>query len=134
MNRLKRTIAAIAIFGVALAGCGGQATEASFELVAPPTAAAVIAQESPIVLDVRTAEEYAAGHLADAMLIDFYAVDFADQLDQLDKTAKYVVYCRSGNRSASAIETMRSLGFVDVVEIEDGIVGWMEHGLGLTDQ
>lgn len=132
MKGLKRAVAAIVFIGAVLAGCGGTATQASFELVAPPAAAEVIAEESPVVLDVRTPEEYATGHLVDAVLIDFHDADFDDQLDALDKEATYVVYCRSGSRSAGAIETMRELGFTDVVEVDGGILAWVENGLELA--
>ena len=132
MTSLKRVLIGVALVATLLAGCGGSTTEATFDLVAPPAAAEVIATETPVVLDIRTPEEFASGHLADAVLIDFYEPDFATQLDVLDKDQTYVVYCRSGNRSASAIETMRELGFNDVVEVDGGIVAWVANGLALA--
>ena len=63
------------------------------------------------VIDVRTAEEYATGHLEGAMNIDVQAMDFKDQISKLDPNGTYVVYCRSGNRSGQAIEQMSALGF-----------------------
>jgi len=80
------------------------------------------------VLDIRTPEEYAEAHLADAIVVDYYAPDFADQLDALDKNVPYVLYCRTGNRTSDAVETMRSLGFTEVYEIDGGIVNWYEQG------
>jgi len=132
MRSGKRAAVGFALAASIVAGCGGTSTEASFELVAPPAAAEVIAGESPVVLDVRTPEEYAEGHLADAVLIDFYDADFAVQLDELDKDVTYVVYCRSGNRSESTIQTMRELGFTDVVEVAGGIQAWVASGLDLA--
>lgn len=132
MRSGKRAAVGFALAASIVAGCGGTSTEASFELVAPPAAAEVIAGESPVVLDVRTPEEYAEGHLADAVLIDFYDADFAVQLDELDKDVTYVVYCRSGNRSESTIQTMRELGFTDVVEVAGGIQAWVTSGLDLA--
>ncbi len=133
MSSFKRAVAGVALVASIMAACGGTTTEASFELVAPPVAAQVIADEAPVVLDVRTPEEYAEGHLADAVLINFYDTDFADQLDELDKDATYVVYCRSGNRSQGAIQTMRELGFTDVVEVAGGIQAWVGAELGLAE-
>ena len=132
MTGLKRVLFGVALVATLVAGCGGSTSEATFDLVAPPAAAEVIATETPVVLDIRTPEEFASGHLADAVLIDFYEPDFATQLDVLDKDQTYVVYCRSGNRSASAIETMRELGFNDVVEVDGGIVAWVANGLALA--
>jgi len=81
-----------------------------------------------VVLDIRTPEEFDEAHLADAIDVDFYASDFADQLDKLDKDVPYVMYCRTGNRSSDAVQTMKDLGFVEVYEIDGGIVNWYEQG------
>ncbi len=81
------------------------------------------------MLDVRTPEEFASGHLAGAVNLDFYAPSFADDLAALDREAPYLLYCRSGNRSGQAREMMRSLGFAEVHEIAGGINAWVEAGL-----
>ena len=77
---------------------------------------------------IKLFEEYNEVRLAGAVNIDFYAPDFADQLDGLDKNDPYVMYCRSGNRSSEAIETMKDLGFVEVYEVDGGIVDWYDEG------
>ena len=63
------------------------------------------------VIDVRTPEETAAGYLEGALLFDIQGAEFSTQLETLDKTANYVIYCRSGNRAGAAIEQMKSAGF-----------------------
>ncbi|MEN9955067.1 MAG: hypothetical protein RLZZ41_731 [Actinomycetota bacterium] len=63
------------------------------------------------VIDVRTPEETSAGHLEGALLFDVQNPSFLANLDTLDKSANYYVYCRSGNRSGQAIETMKANGF-----------------------
>ncbi len=63
------------------------------------------------VIDVRTPEEVAAGSLHGALYIDIQGPDFASQMNELDKSANYVVYCRSGNRAGQAIEWMTENGF-----------------------
>lgn len=88
--------------------------------------------EDMIVLDVRTPEEFAAGHLDGAVMIDFYAEDFAEQLAGLDPQASYLLYCRSGNRSGQTRELMADLGFADVADIDGGIVAWNDAGLSLA--
>ncbi len=93
-------------------------------LASPEKALALIDDGDVKVLDVRTPEEFAAGHLAGAENIDFYATDFADQIDTLDKGDKYVVYCRSGNRSGQATELMAQKGFTAVTDVDGGIVAW----------
>ena len=63
------------------------------------------------VIDVRTPEEVAAGHLHGSLHIDIQGSDFASKMNELDKSANYVVYCRSGNRAGQAIEWMPANGF-----------------------
>lgn len=82
-----------------------------------------------VVLDVRTPEEFADGHIEGAINIDFYAADFESMLAELDREAEYVMYCRSGNRSAQTATIMRRLDFAQVDEIEGGILSWVAAGL-----
>lgn len=76
------------------------------------------------LLDIRTPEEFMAGHLKNAINIDYYASDFQNQLGKLDKSQTYLVYCRSGSRSSTAIQMMKTLGFKRVYELEGGINSW----------
>lgn len=117
------------------AGCGGgegtATSEAVIETISAADASALLADAPAglVVLDVRTPEEFASGHLAGAVGLDFYAATFADDLAALDREAPYLLYCRSGNRSGQAREMMRSLGFAEVHEIAGGINAWVEAGL-----
>lgn len=81
-----------------------------------------------IILDVRRASEYQESHLADAINIDYYASDFAVELDKLDKDKSYLVYCRSGNRSAGAARMMEELSFEKVYNVLGGISAWQNEG------
>jgi phage shock protein E len=99
----------------------------------PPTEAATIAEQDGVqILDVRTQEEFDAGHLAGAQQLDFYAPDFTDRLAELDRDATWVVYCHSGNRSGQATATMADLGFTSVVDVDGGITAWEAAGLPVT--
>ena len=80
-----------------------------------------------VVLDVRTPEEFAEGHLENAVNIDFNADSFRDNLNRLDKGNTYLIYCRSGNRSAQALATMNDLDFGDVYDM-GGIIDWTAEG------
>jgi rhodanese-related sulfurtransferase len=82
-----------------------------------------------MIIDVRTPEEYAEGHIADSALIDFYTEDFEEQIGQLDREGKYLVYCRSGNRSSRALSVMEELGFEEVYNMLGGIGAWTAAGL-----
>lgn len=68
------------------------------------------------VIDVRTPEEHAAGHLEGTLLLDIQAPGFDERLDDLDRDGAYLVYCRTGNRSATAVATMADLGFTEVYD------------------
>lgn len=69
------------------------------------------------VIDVRTSVEFAEGHVQGARNLDIQNGDFEKALSTLDKDASYNVYCRSGNRSATATEMMRNAGFTNVVDL-----------------
>ena len=69
------------------------------------------------VIDVRTAGEFAEGHVKGARNLDVQNGDFENALAELDKEASYSVYCRSGSRSAAAVEMMRNAGFTNVVDL-----------------
>jgi len=89
------------------------------------------AEQQRIIIDVRTPEEFASGHLEGARNIDFYSTEFADTISTLDTSAAYSVYCRSGNRSGQTLELMESLGFTDVLDLEGGITAWVQSGKSL---
>lgn len=109
-------------------------TPSRIRLVTPLRADEIIVArpEGLAVIDVRTPSEYAEGSLPGAINIDRFDPVFAARLDQLDKDDPYVVYCRTGNRSAEATDIMADLGFTNVSEIEGGIVAWSAAGLPVT--
>ncbi len=80
--------------------------------------------ESFIILDVRRPSEFAAGHLENAINIDYYSNDFRNELELLDKDQTYLVYCRSGRRSANTLKIMDELGFIDAANMLGGIKAW----------
>ena len=76
-----------------------------------------------LILDVRTPEEYAAGHIPGAINIPNETIG-TDEIPQLpEKEQRIYVYCRSGNRSKQASEKLAALGYTDIVEI-GGIIDW----------
>ncbi len=116
-------------------GCGSVETDSGGVRLVTATEAASITADPPadlVVLDVRTPDEFAAGHLDGAVMIDFYSDDFAEQIAVLDPNASYVLYCRSGNRSGQAASIMKSLGFNDVADIDGGIMSWLDAGFATT--
>jgi phage shock protein E len=127
---MRSLLVLVLALSVLVTACSSDTTTQSIELVSPAEAAEVIADDPTglVVLDIRTPEEFNEARLADAIMVDFYADDFAAQLDTLDKDVPYVLYCNSGNRSSDAVKTMKDLGFVEVYEIDGGIVNWYDQG------
>jgi len=78
----------------------------------------------PVLLDVRTPEEYSEGHIEGSTLIDFNGSSFDSKLSELDKDESYLLYCRSGNRSGKAVHKMIGLGFTDVTNMVGGYNAW----------
>ncbi len=100
MKVITRLVLAAAVL-IGLAGCAPDSIEVTTDTV---------------VVDVRTSSEYAAGHLDGAINIDVRAADFDARVAELPQDGRYVVYCASGNRSASAVSRMADLGFTDLVD------------------
>lgn len=126
MKKVKAmTVVAIAAVAV-LTGCA-TSNEAT-KKVDPVTFSEVIAQPDVIILDVRTPEEFNAGHIANAINIDFTGPDFVSEVSKLDKNATVAVYCRSANRSGVATKEMSDLGFTDMYDMQGGIVDWEAAG------
>jgi rhodanese-related sulfurtransferase len=73
-----------------------------------------------VILDVRTAAEYAARHITGALNRDFYSTTFREDLTHLDPSQTFLVYCASGNRSRQAVELMRQAGFFQVYSMLNG--------------
>ena len=100
--------------------------------VSPADFSADLQQPSIHLIDLRTAQEYASGHLADASNIDFYGADFRSQLAALDKNATYAIYCHTGNRSGQTVDIMRQMGFTHVINLQGGIAAWELAQLPIT--
>ena len=111
-----------------LAGCGkNQGTKTSLE--AKDFKEKIENTSNAIILDVRTPEEFAEGHLANAQNIDWNAAESEQTLSSLDPTKAYFVYCLSGGRSASAANYLREKGFKEVYELSGGMMKWRAASL-----
>jgi rhodanese-related sulfurtransferase len=102
---------------------------AQYREVGAQEAASLIANVRPLILDVRTEREFAAGHLEDAVLIPVQ--DFQRRLGELlpHKQDPVLVYCASGNRSTVAAKLLVDAGFVQVANLRRGFAEWSREGL-----
>lgn len=89
---------------------------------------ALVATAGVTIIDVRTPEEFAQGHIQGAVNYNVEGPDFANQIMGLDPAGVYAVYCQSGNRSQPAVAQLNSVGIENVYELESGITGWESAG------
>lgn len=80
-----------------------------------------------VIVDVRTPAEFADARLANALNINLESSSFRTEMNRLDRSDTYLLYCRTGNRSAQAASIMKDLGFEEVYDM-GGIVDWASAG------
>ena len=120
----------ILFLGIGLQACQSQKAP---ELLDPVDFSELITYDlNAIVLDVRTPEEYSEGHIPRAKNMDFYAEDFEQQIEKLDKDKYYFLYCAVGGRSGEAAAMMHKKGFAKVHDLKGGIDSWETAGFPIT--
>ncbi len=136
MSLKKLTVLALSVslvIGVTLTGGCVLDETAVIEDITPQEAFTLIQnnQNNPdfVIIDVRTPGEFGAEHIENASNIDFYSEAFRDELNNLDKNKTYLIYCRSGGRSGSALAIMAELNFKEAYNILGGINLWTTEGL-----
>lgn len=94
----------------------------------------LVADSNVVVLDVRTAAEFAEGHIKGAILIDQGQSDFVEKVkDALPIEKKIAVYCRSGRRSANAAGKLADVGY-KCINLKGGIIAWKEADMPVTKE
>ena len=85
------------------------------------------AEEGYSFIDVRTPEEIAEGKVEGALEFDVKSDSWQEGISALDKSQPYIVYCRSGVRSALACQMMHDLGFEKIIDMEGGYNAWEDY-------
>ena len=110
-----------------LVGCNGGDHTSTYEQITPAEAKALMdSEEGYIILDVRTPEEFAEGHIEGAILLPDYEIGEKAESLLTDKDQLILVYCRSGRRSKNAASSLAALGYTNIKEF-GGIIDW-EYG------
>lgn len=133
---IRQKIALLLIVSLAFFSCSQNPTSSKTDTILKnvnPAEAYQLIQKNAendnfVILDVRTPSEYHEGHIEDAININFYESDFRAQLEELDTTKTYLIYCRSGGRSGNTLKIMEELGFQEVYNLSSGILGWKQEG------
>jgi rhodanese-related sulfurtransferase len=97
-------------------------------VVTPEEAAKLIAEKKATVLDIRTPEEFAEGHIAGAVNIDFTGDGFAQKIAALDKSKTYIVHCQGGGRSGRSMPVFDEAKFQNILHLQSGFKGWQAAG------
>jgi rhodanese-related sulfurtransferase len=84
-------------------------------------------EKDTVVLDVRTPEEFKAGHVPGAVNLDIGDKDFDKKVEKLDKDKTYIVHCARGGRSARAAAKMKS-NFANLYDFSGGMTAWQKAG------
>ena len=128
----KRVIAVMLL--MLLAGCVSHAD--TVQNLTARQAMEIIEQHSGdpdfVVLDVRTPAEFKQGHIKGAVLLNYHDPGFKKGLMALDKTKTYLIYCRTGNRSARTLKHIADMGFAKVYHLAGGIRDWQKERLPLV--
>ncbi len=127
---LQGRLAKIFVFTVFvfLLGCSNSGTSSLSE-ISPQQASKIVASDNAVIIDVRTQEEWDAGHIPDAVHIPL-----SDVKSRLEDFKAYegktlVMQCRSGKRSAKAANILLDAGFINVSNLKGGIMAWKKEKL-----
>ena len=128
-----KTFATILIsLSLIVLSCGPQSTNEKRVLDAEKFEIKLQEETDKIILDVRTPDEFASGHIAGAILMNVKDPDFRERIQTLDTSKAVFVYCSAGVRSAKASSILNESGFNEVYHLEDGLEGWNAAGKDLV--
>ena len=124
MKRIIIAVSVVLMLIFLLVGCNDGNNKNVYEQITPDEAKALMdSEDGYIILDVRTPEEFAAGHIAGAILIPDYEIGEKAESILTDKEQLILVYCRSGRRSKNAANELATLGYTNIKEF-GGINDW----------
>lgn len=104
---------------------GGYPSNEHIQVLSPEAFKSQISNGKVQLVDVRTPNEYKAGHIQGAKNIDFYSGKFASEFNKLKKDQPIYVYCRTGARSRHAANKLAGMGFTEIYDLKGGIVRWL---------
>lgn len=125
---MKTRFAAVLLLCLLFLNCNGQPK--SVENISPETLSASLkADPGAQLLDVRTPEEFAGGHIGNAANVDWNGDDFEAKAAAYDKNKPVYVYCKIGVRGSKAASKLAEMGFTKIYNLDGGILKWDAAGL-----
>ena len=132
MHLLKKSFILLSILAFTLTSLSSCAQQSDVNHVDSPTFADIISKNDGIILDVRTTQEFAQGHIEDATLISTNDPQFVSKINLLQKDKAIYVYCLTGSRSNAVARYMYKNGFTNVYNLKRGVMEWQRYGYALT--
>lgn len=136
MKQLRQATLLAALFSIAAlsAGCKEEPQASAPRLdISVAEVAAIYSQNPDLqILDVRTLQEYEAGHISNSILAPLNELTMGQVPAAYDKSDTIYVLCRSGNRSMAAVKYLRDIGYENAYSISGGITQWHSQGHPVT--
>lgn len=136
MKYLKKIVFIALIFSGILSSCGqDKKTKSGMSEVEESKISLITAKElhklndSILLIDVRTPEEFASGHIENSININMRSDDFKEQIAALEKGKEIYLYCKKGGRSNSAAKMIEDMEFEKIYDLKGGITAWEDEGL-----
>jgi thioredoxin len=123
-----RSLLFILFASITVLSCNGQASKNIKDIEPKAFSEKIIATPNAQIIDVRTPQEFAGGHLDNAVNIDWLGDDFVVNAEKLDKTKPVFVYCKTSNRSPQAAAKLEELGFKTIYNLQGGLLKWDADG------
>lgn len=108
--------------------CNGQTSKNITDIDPKTFSEKITATPNAQIIDVRTPQEFASGHLDNAVNIDWLGDNFVANVEKLDKTKPVFVYCKTSNRSPQAAKKLEELGFTTIYNMQGGLLKWDAEG------
>ncbi|WP_130285976.1 rhodanese-like domain-containing protein [Aquimarina brevivitae] len=128
---MKKIVIVLMVLGSFL-GCQDRQTSKEVELITAEEMDSLVELGKVQLIDVRTPEEYAEGHIYGAVNINFLDDNFEELIEQVDKSKPVAVYCGKGGRSAKCASYMKKAGFTKIYDLNGGITEWKYKGKDLV--
>ena len=125
---MKAKITAIICLCLFFISCSGQTSKNIQTIPAAAYAEKISATPNAQILDVRTPEEFSGEHLDDATNVNWNDANFVSNASKYDKSKPVFVYCKVGGRSKQAAEKLSELGFIEIYNLDGGIMKWNAAG------
>ena len=118
----------ILLISISIVSCKGQTSKNVKDIDPKAFSEKITATPNAQVIDVRTPQEFAGGHIDNAINIDYLGDSFEANAQKLDKTKPVFVYCKTNNRSPRAAAMLEKLGFTTIYNMQGGLLKWDAEG------